>query len=81
MPAKKKAPQRGAKSRPKKPAPIFRDVVVGLLHRKGGASLEDLMKATGWQAPSVRGFISVLQSKHGYKIKSKRVEGVRRYSI
>jgi hypothetical protein len=32
--------------------------VVALLERKGGATLADLRKATGWQAHSVRGFIS-----------------------
>ena len=32
--------------------------VLDLLKRSGGASLKELMKATGWQAHSVRGFLS-----------------------
>ena len=32
--------------------------VVALLKRSGGATLQHLMRATGWQAHSVRGFIS-----------------------
>ena len=32
--------------------------VLDLLKRAGGASLKELRKATGWQAHSVRGFLS-----------------------
>jgi hypothetical protein len=39
------------------------------------------MKKFGWQAHSVRGFISVLASKHGFKIESTKVDGVRTYRI
>jgi hypothetical protein len=54
-----------------------------LLKRSGGATNADLMKATGWQAHSVRGFISgVLGRKMGLKVTSTKVEdGERRYSL
>jgi hypothetical protein len=54
-----------------------------LLRRSGGATSADLMKATGWQAHSVRGFISgVLGRKMGLKVASTKVEnGERRYSL
>src|ERR1035441_8095278 len=32
--------------------------ILDLLKRPGGVTLKELMKATGWQAHSVRGFIS-----------------------
>ena len=56
---------------------------LGLLKRSGGATGTDLMKATGWQAHSVRGFISgVLGKKMGLTVTSTRVEdGSRRYAL
>jgi predicted transcriptional regulator len=58
-----------------------RDEVVKMLSRAGGATLPELMKAVGWQGHSVRGFISVLASKHGLKIESSKVDRVRTYRI
>ena len=54
-----------------------------LLKRSGGATGADLMKATGWQAHSVRGFISgVLGKKMGLTVAStKAADGERRYSL
>ena len=58
-------------------------IVIALLEREGGATLEEIMSATSWQKHSVRGFISTLGSKHGYKIVSTRREAdkARVYSI
>jgi hypothetical protein len=70
------------------PAPKQREgtrkaTVVALLEREGGATLEEIMAETSWQKHSVRGFISTLGSKHGYKITSTRRETdkARTYSI
>ncbi len=46
------------------------------LQRKEGATLADLVKATGWQAHSVRGAISgALKKKLGLAVLSEKVEG------
>ena len=57
--------------------------VLDLLKRTDGATLKELMKATGWQAHSVRGFISgTLGKKMGLKVVSTKGEVVERtYSI
>jgi hypothetical protein len=41
-------------------------MVVAILERADGATLDEIMVATTWQKHSVRGFISTLGSKHGY---------------
>jgi len=46
--------------------------VLELLKRSDGATLAELMKATGWQAHSVRGFLSTAGKKHKLKIESTR---------
>jgi uncharacterized protein DUF3489 len=57
--------------------------ILGLVKRPGGAALKELTKATGWQAHSVRGFLSgVLTKKMGLKVRSvKGASGERRYSV
>jgi len=47
-----------------------------------GATLAEIMKATDWQAHSVRGYISTAAKKHGVKIESSKNEsGERLYRI
>jgi hypothetical protein len=52
------------------------------LRRPNGASINDLMKVTGWQAHSVRGAISgSIKTRLGLKVASERTGTVRMYRI
>ena len=56
--------------------------VIALLRKSMGASLKTIMRATGWQAHSVRGFISgQLGRKMGLRVRSFQREGERVYLI
>ena len=57
--------------------------VLELISRSKGATLAEIMKATGWQAHSVRGFISgTLGKKMGLTVASaKREDGQRSYNL
>jgi hypothetical protein len=56
-----------------------KDLILTLVSRTEGVTLEDIMTATAWQAHSVRGFIATLNKK-GTKIESFKSEaGVRTY--
>jgi len=53
-----------------------------MIARAKGATLAEIMKATDWQAHSVRGFISTAGKKHGVKIESaKNDAGERTYRV
>jgi len=80
--AAKKAPKGGKK------AGAARDgskaaKILDLLKRPEGATLKGLMKATDWQAHSVRGFLSgTIGKTMGLKVASTKTEdGERTYSI
>lgn len=54
--------------------------VIDLLKQEGGATLEQMMEATGWQKHSVRGFMAgALKKRHGLTVQSTKVDGVRTY--
>jgi Protein of unknown function (DUF3489) len=56
--------------------------VIGLMKRAKGATLAEIMKATGWQSHTIRGFVSILGKKGGEKIESsKSADGDRTYRI
>ena len=53
-----------------------------MIGRAKGATLAEIMKATEWQAHSVRGFLSTAGKKHSVKIESAKSEaGERTYKI
>jgi hypothetical protein len=89
-PAKGKA---GKKATPKKKAPRSARndaregsktaTILDLLKRPGGATAKELLKATGWQPHSLRGFLSgTVGKKMGLTVASAKGEdGERSYSV
>jgi len=80
-PAKAKATKapKPAKAAKEPKSTTKKDQVLALISRKNGASLEEIMTATGWQKHTVRGFIAIL-GKKGTKIESFKSEaGARTY--
>jgi hypothetical protein len=55
-------------------------LVLDLLHREGGASLADLVEATGWLPHTARAALTGLRKK-GHAIVRNKIDGVTRYSI
>ena len=56
--------------------------VLDLVKRPGGATLQELRKATSWQPHSIRGFLSLLGKKKGLAVQStKSPDGERTYSV
>ena len=56
--------------------------VVEMLHSPTGTTIAAVMKATGWQQHSVRGFFAgVVQKKLRLKLSSKKIDGNRIYRI
>jgi hypothetical protein len=57
--------------------------VLKMVKRSGGATLKQIVKATGWQTHSVRGFLSgTLGKQMGLKIESSKTnDGERVYSL
>ena len=58
------------------------DRVVALLQQPGGAALDVLVDATGWQKHSVRGFLAgTVRKKLKLPLISEKVDGIRTYRI
>jgi hypothetical protein len=83
---KKKAPKGRTKGQVAKPAARSGSKtakILDLLRRPGGASARELLKATGWQPHSLRGFLSgTVGKKMGLALTSTKGEdGDRTYSL
>jgi Protein of unknown function (DUF3489) len=79
-----KGPHKAKKAKPAKKAGRAnkKAEIITMMRRAKGATLPEIMKATGWQAHTVRGFVSILGSKGGEKIESsKNAAGERTYKI
>ena len=56
--------------------------VIAMLKSPAGATIDAMMKATGWQQHSVRGFLAgVVRKRLKLKLGSKKVDGERVYRI
>ena len=56
------------------------DLVIGLLQRLGGATLDEMIAATGWLPHTTRAALTGLKKK-GHQLTSEKTDGVRRYRI
>jgi hypothetical protein len=78
----KKATKKAAKTEQTPRAESKGATILELIGRPKGATLAEIMKATDWQADSVRGFVSTAGKKRGIKIESEKNEaGERVYQI
>jgi predicted transcriptional regulator len=82
--SKKSPPKASRRARAQKGATESRSnkkaEVIALMKRAKGATLPEIIEATGWQKHTVRGFVSILGSKDGEKIESaKNAAGERTY--
>ena len=64
------------------PKPGKIDKIIAMMRRPKGASISDLIRATAWQAHSVRGAISgTIRKKQGLNVVSEKSGDVRLYRI
>lgn len=57
------------------------DLLLARLRKPGGATIEELVKVTGWQSHSVRGAMAGSLKKKGHVVISTKVDGKRRYQL
>jgi hypothetical protein len=90
----KKAKHAAPKSRAKRPLKLAQDqsrpvrsgtkqeAVLALLRQPAGTTIDAMMKATGWQSHSVRGFLTgVVRKRLKLKLESTAVDGNRVYHV
>ena len=71
--------QAGANAEPTKP-PSKTSLILGMLQREEGTTLEQMVEATGWLPHTTRAAMTGLRKK-GHAIIRTKVDGVTRYTI
>ena len=79
----KKSPAKSKPTRPRKEhSETKQSRAIAMLRSDAGATIPGLMKATGWQPHSVRGFLAgVIRKRLGLKLETSKVDGCRTYRI
>ena len=78
----KKPAGRGAPRAVLTPGATKQETVLNLLRQADGTTIPAIMKTTGWQQHSVRGFLAaVVRKKLGLSLTSAKVDGVRVYRL
>ena len=73
---------KGVAKPPKAESGTKQSHVIAMLQSPAGATIAAMMKATGWQQHSVRGFLAgVVRKRLKLKLGSKKVDGERTYRI
>jgi hypothetical protein len=81
--ASRKKAKGEVRQEPPKPSRVSKQTrVLEMLQRQQGATIAAIMKATGWQQHSVRGFLAgVVRKRLKLKLGSEKVDGQRVYQI